>query len=307
MSPGILIRPAAANYINPLIRKIYPAAFMNAGSFFFWDPSHSLGQFVGIPASGTVVNNIARKPASEITGVADLSLLDGKFMHSAAGATMVLERTPAGGVHALPSQVNATDGLDYAMISPMEALQTYLHAHLNDHWFFAAAFRLTRRQVATAAPASPFHKAQSTAAYLFHTANGAVMPAGGGAYLGSTSDPIDTTQTAVAPKSFYRSVSTAAYTGVLAAMNTLGGFGEGVGHGTRGVHLVAGGADAWSGANINKAPGVVLEMFYIEHLTTSGRSHAAADADCKAYWAARRAVGGAWHGDTLPTEPATFP
>jgi len=305
---GVKFELADAAFTRPQLKKIYSRPFMNEGSFFLWDPTHSDSRLTVLPNSGDAVTNLARETASAITGEANLALLDGKFMRSATGAELVCELTPKGGIHVLPSQVGGSANAVYGMVSPMETLQNWIHAHTDDDWYFATVCMLTRKQIATANPCSMLHKAENTANYLCHHQGGGYgYPSSGAALLGRDATPPDSTIDAATGQVLDRRKGTTAFTGTKNAMNNLGAFGNGVGTGTRGLHFVAGAADSWATLNQNKAPGLKKMMDYAEYLPASGRTWDAANTALKAEIARMTGPGGEWHGDTLPTDPATFP
>lgn len=294
-----------ANFAGAGLPKVLDDPILSPGTLALYDPTHSLGAFAGVPVNGQAIPNIAADRALAMVGAGGLADMQFKFFIARPQTDdLFLERSSKGGIHVLPSQVNQEIALIWAYLALPAALQTYLHAHIDDDLFFSAWWRLTRKQTANTTIASVVHKMSSTVNYLFHTENGKTpQPVGTSAVLGrrGTPDSNDANFSQAAGTPMLRNIGTTATTG---AAFTLANNGEG--YNDRGWQFGMGGISGYSNFQQNKAPGIILERAVIENLTVSGRSYAEVDAIDAALFAKAHAVGGRYYGDTW-TDPATFP
>lgn len=305
-SPSAYVDAAGAPVTD--LPRYQPDRLMSDGSVFLFDPGHSRGLVSGLPADGAVVPNIAWERAAAILGTGDATTLAGKIMRSASNAACLVERTSKLGFHGLPSRVSGVNALAGFLVSPAEALQNYIHAQTDDDWYFSGWWRVSRPQVAGASSASSMlHKAENTTNYHLYMDGGAVKPiAGNAARLGALLDPTTNTELTAAGTPFFRSLGVTAFTATKNAMNGTGGYGNGVGNGTRGLHWLAGMGDAWASLNVNKAAGMIFYRAYAENLTVSGRTYAAVEALDHTMFQEAFATGGRFDADVY-TDPATFP
>lgn len=286
---------------------------LSDGSIVLWDLSHSQGLFDGVPAEGATITNIAASRALAAIGsgtAADMDLL--VDYHNVSPTTVKVERSGNLGLHVLPSQSAQTGSSGGVLLSPMEAIQTYLHAHTDDDWYFSLWYKLTRVGI-NGSLASPMHKMENTANYLFHCQNSNLNPSTGVNLLGRTQSPdgvnapdgVRTTLTAGA--NVFRAISTTGFTGTKNALSNSASpsQGAGVGNASRGLQWVGGSTSTFAGFGLNKDPGIILYRGYAENLTVSGRTHAQVAAIDQAEFTAAFATGGRFNGDTY-TDPATF-
>lgn len=280
----------------PTGKLLYNDPIMSGGSLLLFDPTHSLGAFSGMPVDGAVLPNIAWDIAANILGAGNATTLGALAYKAAptAGAS-IMERSGKGGLHGLYSTVTtgvAASQDNYLGIKLPPALRDYVWANLDHAFFVSVWMRVTRPEVASAAPQAPAYLAQSTAAYLFHTQSGNVSPMSGAARLGRRS---------ASP------ILTAVASGQPVFMNVgVNGF-TGTAPGTApGVFFASGAHGPWANYNRPNPLGAILERAYVEDLTVSGRTYAQVDAIDTALQAAAHAAGGRWYGDTY-TDPSTFP
>lgn len=282
---------------------IHPDALLSSGSLFLFDPSHSLGGFSGVPASGVTVPNIAWQEASNILGSGTAATLAGLVasVGMATPAEFVVERTLKGGVHGIITQAGAQATSRAWTVKVPNAVRDYLALHANDHQFYiSVASKVTRPGLNTSsAPQSLGHFTNVSAAtsnYLFHFGSGNFAPGSGSAKNGGFRIfPANSTE-----------VTAAAGTDRFTNGAVIGATGNAP-VGTEVVEFGVGTFGAWNTLNYNKAASRILYRTYIEDLTVSGRTYAQVDAlDFAAYQAAF-AVGGRFYGDTWSNPAVVLP
>lgn len=288
--PGVISTPSG--------KLLYNDPIMSRGSLFLFDPTHSLGEFSGVPANADVLPNIAWDTAAEILGSGDATSLGAvAFKSEGTPGAYLHERSGLGGLHGLYSEVT-TGGAgerNYFGVRTPIVLSQYLYSHRANDLFFSAWMRVTRKIGTTSAsPQAPFYYAQSTAAYLFHSQSGyginPTIASGNG--LGARGGV--NIQSAAAGTPTIINVGTTALTGT----------DPGSWPGSHAV-AAAGAHGAWEGANKLHPLGAIIERVYIEDLTVSGRTYAEVDAIDLALHTQAHAAGGRWYGDTY-TNPGSF-
>ena len=272
---------------------LYDDSLMNAGSLVLLDLGHSLGGVTGVPAGGAVLPNVAWKTANAlVSGAPGQAALGIPLTASSAAAPSypVIERTPKLGLHAIRSQASDVSGAGYQLGTPA-AISTYLQANPTHKYYFSIWDNVTRGS--TVGNASPFPGVsafgQNAGNFLFAVPAWGVYPGGGSQWLGSNisrGTPAQSTGAGITQMGFSGLTgSPSSYTGT-----TLYGFG--------------GQAGFWSGYRVG--PSQILYRMYLEDLTVSGRTYAAAAAADLALYTAAFAPGGKFNGDTF-TAPSGYP
>jgi len=287
--------------------KIYPDPGISAGTLFLFDGAHSQGAFSSLANAG-VVPNVARDVAAGILGVA-ASACDGDILFSQENVnTIKVERTPKLGVHVISSQTAQTASTNRWGVTMPLALRQWMYDHSEDHGFYASIIkRPTRAEgaVTTTVDSSPasFTGSPPSSNYAYHMQNASPKPDTGAKFIGRyfTPSPLTVGQNSLLAIGVIGFTGTrpgsvpAASTAIIIGSGSIGGFGA-----------------------INANPSDVLYRAKIEDLTLTKRAngglggtlaeeYAAAVAQDQADFAAMFGVGGKFYGDTLPTNPASFP
>ena len=272
---------------------LYDDSLMNAGSLVLLDLGHSLGGVTGVPAGGAVLPNVAWKTANAlVSGAPGQSALGIPLTATSAAAPSypVIERTPKLGLHAIRSQTSDVSGATYALGTPA-AISAYLQANPTHKYYFSIWDNVTRKTTVGQAAPNPGVTAFGSNAgnFLFAIPGWDVYPGGGAQFLGkniSRGTPLSTnTGSGIIQMGFTTVTGSPTYTSTV-----LYGFG--------------GQAGFWSGYRVGSSQ--ILYRMYLEDLTVSGRTYAAAAAADLALYTAAFAPGGKFYGDTF-TNPAGFP
>jgi hypothetical protein len=265
------------------------------GSLMLIDVGHSLGGWpVGVPANGALIRNVAWQQAAAVVGSGTETTLSSTVESQAgwSGGKGVLERTPKGGLHGIPSRTLA-DGTTQLQLALPSLLQTYLRTNPTRNIYHSTWYRLTRTWDSTVTGGNGTtieHTTASAASTNYkailgvggHSAAGGVQRRVGGVGLGN----------AIATQD-----SPGAWVGTAPTDNASYRF--------RFFLLGSAGAWAYTDALRRAKPAIVYYRTYVEDLTTSGRTWAEVDALDYAAYQAAFSVGGRFYGDTLPTDPAT--
>ncbi len=273
------------------------------GHLLIIEPGHSRSGLVGVPRGGATVTNLARKEAARLCGLtsADLADLDPTFvLGSDTGATKLkLERTPKGRLHMIVSQsvdtVNTAAYFDFPA-----AILEYIYDNVaNGSGSSLTAifrYRTTRAQATSGTPAQQLQFAVRTTSPISNNLfeiRQAAQRAGTVTTTGADLAPLNTEVARVldgADDWATEPDSLAAVTGRI-----------GVGHFVPQYAL---------SGYLGGAPSLVFERFDLIDQTVNaaaGLDPAQVLSDLDADWQAAHASGGRYHGDTLPTDPATLP
>lgn len=295
-----LIIPGITSFTGP---KIYADPIMSKGSLLLWDPTHPAGGDAAGVVNGAPLINIAADIAASILGLAESAarpviVNDAGVPHAAS----LKQRTAKGGLYSVYSHLEAAGtltGFSHLGVG-FAAAREYMFNHRHDHAFFGSVWiRTLRKGRQGSQNAAQFvmissSNAQASTNYVLG-ADGASLGAVG--FLGQ------------------RHIGQNSYNGLWDVdapriMNMArqlppdlwvsGAFGTSLG-----PIAVMGSYGAWIGANC-PGPSGIIERFYIEDLTVSGRTYAEVDTIDFALFNAAHAPGGAWHGDSY-TDPATLP
>jgi hypothetical protein len=283
----ILTGTKLTNLSAPKLATVDPMEIY--GSMLLVDHAHPKATHskTTLPANAAVFENLLSVKAKELIGanadVAGVHGVGGSF-NAGAGSTL-LERTPKGGIHAVVSPT-ATVSQGYWRVSPSADVRAYMLANLTHNFYISVWGRMTkaptlpsggamgpRFEIAkTLQPSSNYHS-------LMLENNGARKYGAIGA-LGAAR----------------YSIEDSAWAGTIPANS-----------GDMYIRAGVGASSGWNyTVDMQKTQGgFVHYRFYMEDLTVSGRSYAAADAlDAQLYTKQVLTSGGRYYGDTF-TDPAT--
>jgi hypothetical protein len=249
-----------------------------------------------VPSLASVIPNVAWKQAARIIGTGDQTSLASKVSFN-AGVEPELKRefTPKRGLHVLSSQVNQSANRGY-IIAMSDLIRGHLYNNPNHSYFMGGWYRVTRP--ALVATNTFFggigNKSGTPGSCIILIQPGANVPAAGSAKsLGESNFPNPSNVVG----NIYRSVASSSMTGAVPAA---------VGNWDALLLRIAN-EGAYQSLERNKTASVVFYKVYLEDLTVSGRSFAEVDNLFKSQFDAAFAVGGIYNGDTIPTDPSTFP
>lgn len=275
------------------------------GALYLYEFGHPTGGFpAGVPASGTVVRNIAGDQAAALTGATIIDLAGPFLYQGLTGTKGKIERTERGGVAVIQSQTVAPSFGDGVVVKVPVAILNYIAAHPTHSYYASAWVRLTRSAAsgtqafsAIALSASPGAGAllHSLALSLNYPADGTLLtgqrtPSGNWQGSGTIQPADDARFAAVAVSSYKGTVDSTRY-------------GKALNIGTNGPLNLPFEASPTPAKNVSG----VLYRAYLEDLTASGRSTAAVlAADTALYAEEVTTPGGRYYGDTY-TSPTTLP
>ena len=261
----------------PIIRN---DALLSKGSLFLFDPSHSLGGFVGAAAQ-TVIPNIAWQEASALMPGETAESLAGKVFLNLAPGEILVERTPKKAVHIINSLQNQTADRNW-YVQPSSKIAGYMTANSGTHKFYVSMWIQCTRK-GTGPDGSTFH--------LFNNPNNMfISPGSSLSGYNKLSGRTENTNGGVAP---FRRFTNSDVNGAQGTPTTF--------------QLGSGALSSFSGVTYrNKQNSIILYRAYIEDLTVSGRTYEEVDALDYALYQAAFASGGKFYGDTY-TNPSTLP
>lgn len=275
----------------PILPAIDPVA-SDTGGLLLIEANHPRGGFpAGAPVNGAALTNLLRDNAAELIGVAASTLDPIQVVASMTGTLGKVERTTKGGIHAVQSTTQgSTTGLGYQIRFPLNIL-TYMKAH-SSHAFYLSVWSMPTL-IRAGATSSNFVQRATAGGYVFGMGNHGVGVAGltivGRQYdtsLGVVNTPRCSAQAIICTDATWISQA-ANFAEVWNGLFEVGNFGPVNRNGLNGAR--------------------VLWRIYIEDLTVSGRTYAQVVGLDNAEFARQvTTAGGRYHGDTTPTDPATF-
>lgn len=300
MAPRTMILPGTVSRTTQVPLPTLLMENLVRGTVAMWEPGNTLlpllpwdptSRTVGVPADGSSVPNLAR-----INGVAAATIGSdpGDFIianNVAAGSVKTkVERTRAGCIHVMSSQVNqVASGYETFRGGMGAAALAYCNAHTADSWYLGAWFRKTR----------DFPGGISTVPII-------------GLMKGDPRNNVADRWITAGPNSTSTHITTAPVAGDARTIGVTtiddGGAGllmfVGVSASSAGGAFTAldrfiniGAATAGA---INQIPSVIPIRGYLENLTASGRSHADRLAIDQAEFVAQcQTAGGRYYSDTL--------
>jgi len=277
-----------------LLPELVPDPIINAGSLMLIDLGREeTAPLNSAPAHTAPLVNLAWEKAAALVGAGNEATLSAVWEDSLVGlpAMGLIERTGKKGLHVISSQTTIDLANRHGGIRIPDLVRNYVRAHLPGKSFYVSVWgRLTR--LSTGGNQSigylGFSSNATQCAWNFNT-QPSFTPASGGALIGSYSDP-----NALALGNFLRAGAVSDWT------NTKPSEGSTIGR------FWFGQQGAYTGFQQNNAASGVFYRFYIEDLTASGRSYAAALAADQALFAEAFGPGGRFASDTF-TAPATIP
>jgi hypothetical protein len=262
------------------------------GSLVLYDPSHSVHPMASGLVNNQQVPNVAWEEAAALLGSGTLSSLSGSFgLGAGNGSGSVLaQRTGRGAIHVIMSQTNQTLNTQGAFITLSDPIRAYLAANPNNDYFISRWITKTRVAL-TGGPSegSLYTNGVSSVGNSLYQ----ILPSG----LSGTFSATDVTPSINTAANIYFGAATTEWSGN--KPGTLSASGHPVVWG----QMV--GSYQTSSFN-NKSSSYVLQRFYMEDLTASGRTFAQVNKISKDFWARDMAAGGRYTGDTY-TAPATLP
>lgn len=272
--------------------------FWDTGSLMLLETNHPLSPMTVAATSGAVVPNLASASLKTLqAGMTDTDyngalLANGDFL---TGTNGKFEKSAKNGLHIIASQAATGLGARYARVRIPAALKAYITANTGHTYYWSVWDRVTRQFGAAGLTThADFGAGQfwftkgaddtvrpTDATRLGWRADGAVGPTAAG--VGS--------RTATGPlfQNMARSLATAP---VAASGNSVGS-----------ENVIALGE-----LSAKMSASAVFYRAYVEDLTVSGRTYAQVDAiDFAEYTKQVLTAGGRYFGDTVPTDPSTFP
>lgn len=305
---------------------------LGPGSLMLIDPAHPMAAWAsGVPASGTVLPNLAQTEAKAVLGATkDVAP---KYRHPASftGNAGLMERTGKGALHGIsPQGGTAVLQSGPAIYLPLDLI-SYLLANPTNDIYISLWFRITRANTASSSNNMIFSvsgNGQQTNSYLAHLG---VNSGGGGNYI---TRPVDAANVKVLPdgplvttgEKRLSTFTTGWYTSGSSSLpgdgtnttvtgnHAAGGIGFGSTTGVPGIGKSPNGlssvdANIWVSGSANKDHAVshIFRRLYMEDLTVSGRTYAQVDAiESAEYTKQVLTVGGRYYNDTF-TSPSTLP
>ncbi|HBX7853944.1 TPA: hypothetical protein MIG70_11645 [Klebsiella pneumoniae] len=266
-----------ANFTDPRMPIFYPYPGLNAGSLALLD-AYMLPEDFNLAATGTDITttpNLAAIPAATLTGVAQADLVF-KYSNTLTSAEVKFERTPKLGIHGIVSQVNQVSGHLARFRCP--GILPYIVAHQNDHQFAVFVHHRITRDKPSSTIQNPVEVLMS---YSSAPSNNKLLIASLDG--GLTGNPALKSQ-ASAKTGTDMAVATAYYD-----------------------HMVWGSPSGFGTLLNNLCRSYVLYRWHFIDLTAAGMTMAEATASEQDIFNRRFSSGGKYYGDTIPTNPSTFP
>ncbi|HHT2400499.1 TPA: hypothetical protein ACTYEB_000587 [Klebsiella pneumoniae] len=266
-----------ANFTDPRMPIFYPYPGLTDGSLGLLD-AYEVDENFNLSATGTDISktpNLAAIPAATLTGVSQADL-DFKYSNTLGSTEVKFERTPKLGIHGIVSQVNQVSGHLARFRCP--GILPYVVAHQNDHQFAVFVHHRITRDKPSSTSQNPsevlmsHNSAPSSNKLLIASLDG-----------GLTGNPALKSQ-ASAKTGTDMAVATAYY-----------------------EHMVWGSPSGFGTLLNNLCRSYVLYRWHFIDLTAAGMTMAEATASEQDIFNRRFSSGGKYYGDTIPTNPSTFP
>ncbi|HBS7086065.1 TPA: hypothetical protein MAO60_000334 [Klebsiella pneumoniae] len=266
-----------ANFTDPKMPIFYPYPGLTDGSLGLLD-AYEVDENFNLSATGTDISttpNLAAIPAATLTGVSQADL-DFKYSNTLGSTEVKFERTPKLGIHGIVSQVNQVSGHLARFRCP--GILPYVVAHQNDHQFAVFVHHRITRDKPSSTSQNPsevlmsHNSAPSSNKLLIASLDG-----------GLTGNPALKSQ-ASAKTGTDMAVATAYYD-----------------------HMVWGAPSGFGTLLNNLCRSYVLYRWHFIDLTAAGMTMAEATASEQDIFNRRFSSGGKYYGDTIPTNPSTFP
>ncbi|EKQ7231856.1 TPA: hypothetical protein MM109_000901 [Klebsiella pneumoniae] len=266
-----------ANFTDPRMPIFYPYPGLTDGSLGLLD-AYEVDENFNLSATGTDISttpNLAAIPAATLTGVSQADL-DFKYSNTLGSTEVKFERTPKLGIHGIVSQVNQVSGHLARFRCP--GILPYVVAHQNDHQFAVFVHHRITRDKPSSTSQNPsevlmsHNSAPSSNKLLIASLDG-----------GLTGNPALKSQ-ASAKTGTDMAVATAYYD-----------------------HMVWGSPSGFGTLLNNLCRSYVLYRWHFIDLTAAGMTMAEATASEQDIFNRRFSSGGKYYGDTIPTNPSTFP
>ncbi|EIX9336761.1 TPA: hypothetical protein ACIJN2_000488 [Klebsiella pneumoniae] len=266
-----------ANFTDPRMPIFYPYPGLTDGSLGLLD-AYEVDENFNLSATGTDISttpNLAAIPAATLTGVSQADL-DFKYSNTLGSTEVKFERTPKLGIHGIVSQVNQVSGHLARFRCP--GILPYVVAHQNDHQFAVFVHHRITRDKPSSTSQNPVevlmshNSAPSNNKLLIASLDG-----------GLTGNPALKSQ-ASAKTGTDMAVATAYYD-----------------------HMVWGAPSGFGTLLNNLCRSYVLYRWHFIDLTAAGMTMAEATASEQDIFNRRFSSGGKYYGDTIPTNPSTFP
>ena len=266
-----------ANFTDPRMPIFYPYPGLTDGSLGLLD-AYEVDENFNLSATGTDISktpNLAAIPAATLTGVSQADL-DFKYSNTLGSTEVKFERTPKLGIHGIVSQVNQVSGHLARFRCP--GILPYVVAHQNDHQFAVFVHHRITRDKPSSTSQNPVevlmshNSAPSNNKLLIASLDG-----------GLTGNPALKSQ-ASAKTGTDMAVATAYYD-----------------------HMVWGSPSGFGTLLNNLCRSYVLYRWHFIDLTAAGMTMAEATASEQEIFNRRFSSGGKYYGDTIPTNPSTFP
>lgn len=266
-----------ANFTDPRMPIFYPYPGLTDGSLGLLD-AYEVDENFNLSATGTDISttpNLAAIPAATLTGVSQADL-DFKYSNTLGSTEVKFERTPMLGIHGIVSQVNQVSGHLARFRCP--GILPYVVAHQNDHQFAVFVHHRITRDKPSSTSQNPVevlmshNSAPSNNKLLIASLDG-----------GLTGNPALKSQ-ASAKTGTDMAAATAYYD-----------------------HMVWGAPSGFGTLLNNLCRSYVLYRWHFIDLTAAGMTMAEATASEQDIFNRRFSSGGKYYGDTIPTNPSTFP
>ncbi|HCI5577867.1 TPA: hypothetical protein NPM27_002610 [Klebsiella pneumoniae] len=266
-----------ANFTDPRMPIFYPYPGLTDGSLGLLD-AYEVDENFNLSATGTDISttpNLAAIPAATLTGVSQADL-DFKYSNTLGSTEVKFERTPKLGIHGIVSQVNQVSGHLARFRCP--GILPYVVAHQNDHQFAVFVHHRITRDKPSSTSQNPVevlmshNSAPSNNKLLIASLDG-----------GLTGNPALKSQVS-AKTGTDMAVATAYYD-----------------------HMVWGAPSGFGTLLNNLCRSYVLYRWHFIDLTAAGMTMAEATASEQDIFNRRFSSGGKYYGDTIPTNPSTFP
>ncbi|HCI0082522.1 TPA: hypothetical protein PCG39_003055 [Klebsiella pneumoniae] len=266
-----------ANFTDPRMPIFYPYPGLTDGSLGLLD-AYEVDENFNLSATGTDISttpNLAAIPAATLTGVSQADL-DFKYSNTLGSTEVKFERTPKLGIHGIVSQVNQVSGHLARFRCP--GILPYVVAHQNDHQFAVFVHHRITRDKPSSTSQNPSEVLMSH--YSAPSSNKLLIASLDG---GLTGNPALKSQ-ASAKTGTDMAVATAYYD-----------------------HMVWGSPSGFGTLLNNLCRSYVLYRWHFIDLTAAGMTMAEATASEQDIFNRRFSSGGKYYGDTIPTNPSTFP
>ncbi|MGY7675942.1 hypothetical protein L1R99_04525 [Klebsiella pneumoniae] len=266
-----------ANFTDPRMPIFYPYPGLTDGSLGLLD-AYEVDENFNLSATGTDISttpNLAAIPAAILTGVSQADL-DFKYSNTLGSTEVKFERTPKLGIHGIVSQVNQVSGHLARFRCP--GILPYVVAHQNDHQFAVFVHHRITRDKPSSTSQNPVEVLMS------HNS----APSNNKLLIAS----LDGELTGNPALKFQASAKTGTDMDAATAYYD---------------HMVWGAPSGFGTLLNNLCRSYVLYRWHFIDLTAAGMTMAEATASEQDIFNRRFSSGGKYYGDTIPTNPSTFP